>query len=756
MELINGSNRKPNKSHVSIMCSALCGDYKNIDGDWTGHGHPGDRMEQVRHNHQNPQGQHYGPQLYSVSPHIADDTRITFSDVRVTEYQRHSDSDSDIEESKKSNKALLKNNCGHHYDNEAKNEARVTITDMNITAGGIDNIVWKSGQFEDKEEGGSGRKDDEDVDGRVRRLTMTNQDLHPEGRRSSAVYFRVPSLMRPSGMRRQSSAGTGTELATAVDSSISHDKVISTQVYSSHDPVLDRHSDCGVDTGVETIDLDDVDEYNPVVSNVTPKVAKQAFYSDSSVSHNATATSSSGGNNNDIDISSLQKDDEVMESGVFTLESSVSTSTSHQALDEKINIPTAVTTANLGYKMVDTNHGSRLSMDTDADSVFLEAQKCEEDIKRLQREIYEIELLEKRERQSNHGGDKDSIQRYESEVEKLRREIAELDKTVVTLNSYAHSQKAEFGHSGNHFQSHRERLDDDIHMSPESKSTSKSGGTLKFLKNPFSKNKNSGYIFSTLTGRTKQSCEGAYNEGISVTGVSKEYHADTDYSSPLVGNDSEICSGEAGSSQKSSGWDEKNSNVLRNHHDNVDGSGYRHYDTRGIVTHRGAGYREKNEQSIEEEWPQVVIHKKSSITGPGKNDKPKRTVTFQKSVSSPTVPTEGSNYFRDVTGCSDVGSEMRPIVIKKSSSLQSETQSSSGRKLKVSSNSRRSSRSNSKSPSPPRRQSGEAIWNSRQRGNSRLKVGKSNSIRLANSQVDDHDAENAHFLKLEKIPFSEK
>ena len=34
VELINGSNRKHHKSHVSIMCSAFCGSYRNTDGDF--------------------------------------------------------------------------------------------------------------------------------------------------------------------------------------------------------------------------------------------------------------------------------------------------------------------------------------------------------------------------------------------------------------------------------------------------------------------------------------------------------------------------------------------------------------------------------------------------------------------------------------------------------------------------------------------------------------------------------------------------
>lgn len=769
VELINGSNRKPHKSHVTIMCAALCGDYRNVDGDYNGgaygmkaeyfHQQSPQFQQMADHGQGQGQGQYQQQQVTSkpqmkyeqkaAADPLADDLRITFSDVRMTEYP---------------------DNLGR--------------------SGGKSLTQKYSGVFDDDS--------DEEQGGGVYRPTDTQHDPDTSPPRASSVFFKAPSFVRPSSVRRPSHAppptsGNNSPPPPNPLPPVSGAVTTSSFVFSSGNDLLNAPAqkrastgattgggggvggkavrmkrmsttDYGLDEGVEEVDLDHLDDFNPSLSQVTDPLPGSISHTNgegTTTSHCTNTvlksdTSKTGGEAFGLQYSSYCLGNDIVQSEVtnFDDQKPTTTSSSGHGVGEGGgsggNVSTKSPPTATTYAMSDTNHESRLSMATE-DSLFLETEQYEADIRRLQKEIEEIERQELAGKESVGGGDKASSARHETELERLRAEMAELDNEMRSSIASAsrqrpHHEGGSLGLCDENYSEGGAGSEEKSYMQSQDRTTGSSGNTsegkgggLSFF-NVFSKNKNK---------KGKSTYEGAYNEGISVTGVSKQYHVDTSYA-----------------------------NTSQREHDSYD----RHMDQAPLVDQHVHSQHDPDPQG-QEEWPTQVVRKKSSMTSVGGGDRPKRQVTFHKSISSPTMSRQQVGHVDDfVDEChyvpeygGDASGEVRPL--KKSQSLHSNIRpssgamsttsantSSSGRRQKVSSNSRAARKSNSKSP-PRRQASGEAEWNSYKGGQgvsrpgSKLKVGKSQSVRLseANQLKGAHGGdEGLQLHKPENITYQEK
>jgi hypothetical protein len=719
VELINGANRRPHKRHAAVMCAALCGDYRNTGGDWsTTTSATHSLTHTATHTHQmqmqgQGQGQYQQQARYlhgqkAAADPIADDLRITFSDVRMTEYQDSGAS------------------ASQHF------------------TGG-------SGVFDVDHDDDESEFDVEQQAGGGHRQTETHADPDTLPHRPSSVFFKTPSFVRPSSVRRQSISPPppSPSSSSPPPPSVQFPKVAgavttTSFVYTSNGDLLNSQAqkrttsglgnkdarlkrlsttDYGLDQGVEKVDLDNLDDFNPslsVVKDPLPGSVKEAGDDYNHCNHIIT-------------------DSNIVQSEVVD---SAKTSTSDYS-----------NTGNT-YAMADSNHESRLSMES-VDSLYLDTQKHDDDILRLQREIEEIERQERAERESVGGGDTDSIMKHERELVRLRKEIADLDNeinspkpsndiprqdsrsqpsVVATQRSYEFDNTQGMVGLCDENYSEGGYIDDEaeektaLNQPYEGKDSGKSSA-LSFF-NPFSKNKTK----TKTVVKGKSTYEGAYNEGISVTGVKKEYHVDTEYSTAT--------------------YDDNNSFM-----DEVP------------LVNQNTGSKD--------EWPETaqIVRKKSALANSAGGDKPKRQVTFHKSISTPTMVRQAGHFddFMENESVSvetgdDRGGTVRPMIIKKASSLQSNARpsssasssSSSGRRLKVSSNSRAARKSNSKSP--PRRQlSGEAEWNSYKGGQggtrpgSTLKVGRSQNVRLSEANLlKETKGDGVPVHKPENLTYQEK
>jgi len=787
VELINGSNRKAHKSHVTIMCSALCGEYRNVDGDYNGGAystkteyfhqegpqfqHMADHVHSQGHSQGIAMGQYQQQQVTPPKPHmkyeqkaaadpLADDLRITFSDVRMTEYP--------------------------------DNLGRPGTKTLNQTYSGVFD------DDSDEEQGGGGH-----------RQTETHHDPDTSPPRASSVFFKAPSFVRPSSVRRPSHSPPNTTgnsppppppnpLPPVTGAVTTSSFVFSSGADLLNAPVQKRASagattgggagggaikmkrmsttDYGLEEGVERVDLEHLDDFNPSLSTVTDPLPGSISHNNgttTTISHNDTAaagvsksdTIKTGGEVFGNKYSSYCLDNDIVRSEVTNLDDQKPPASSTSGYGggggggSGANVSTKTPPVNM-YSMADTNHESRLSMATE-DSLFLETEKYEADILKLKKEIEEIERQERAEKESVGGGDSDSLMKHETELERLRAEMAELDNemrsSIASANQQHASQQRPHHHqeeaglglcdenysdggSGSEAKSYGQSQSRTTGSS--SSSSGKSGG-LSFFNMFSSKNKNKSSGKSTY--------EGAYNEGISVTGVSKQYHVDTSYA-----------------------------NTSHREHDSYD----RQMDQAPLVNqnHHSQHYPDHQGQ---EEWPAQVVRKKSSMTnaGSGGGDRPKRQVTFHKSISSPTMTRQQLGHVEDFADESHYvpadyeggGGDVRHL--RKAQSLHSNVRpssgamstsstntSTSGRKMKVSSNSRAARRSSSKSP-PRRQASGEAEWNSYKGGQgvsrpgSRLKVGKNQSVRLSEANQlkgSPGGGDGLQLHKPENITFQEK
>jgi hypothetical protein len=212
VELINKSNRQPKKAHVSIMCAALCGDYRNLDGDYSGmHGGRGGGGEFAYHHHyQQQQNLHQPPQTQYKQHHyhhhppppppqqhkteatpLPDDVRITFSDVRMTEYQN--------DMSELHNETTELDGRGSS-DIGVGNNTRITFSDV------------RPDDDDDDEEKQQQAEKQAEATSRVRRNTVTAALGSSEGG-GGAGFFKVPS--RNSVRRKSSTPGLNTDTATS-------------------------------------------------------------------------------------------------------------------------------------------------------------------------------------------------------------------------------------------------------------------------------------------------------------------------------------------------------------------------------------------------------------------------------------------------------------------------------------------------------------------------------------------------------------
>lgn len=445
VELIDGSGEH-HKSYSSILTAALCGNYKNesarLDIE---SGKPNRQnmthyeqyeqqlLQQLRHQYKLP-----SRDIYS-DKQLADNLRITFSDVRMTEYNFNN------------------NDSEHKFPHE---DAKISFSDIRLSENPAFERPSTRNTFSKLPTQPEEDADEEDM--QPRKTTAE------ENSRGSALFFKIPSFIRPSVVRRKSSLGISNDDTTAMNTlkNTSSDKEIVTG-----EPRRDSESD-----SESFLDAHPLSESDEVFSN--PQSTNNNHYSPSpSSAANRTPFAPGSATDKGQTGGRAWKEDNVVESETFELDA-----------------PSAQDTKAMGPSIHQVEPSSpRNSMDLD-DTFSYDAQQHELEILRLQREIEALEELEK---QDEVRGDAASFQQHEHEIQKIQQEIDELERDMRSRN-----EDLPVGNSASSLLGANSR---DIVTSGKQEAPSSSTSTKKVSFLPFSKGSRA----------AKLNTEEAYTEGIS-------------------------------------------------------------------------------------------------------------------------------------------------------------------------------------------------------------------------------------------------